>query len=181
MLLLATSLRCELEKVDISNKIEGGEFNWMSAVELLAKASAKQVHKLNQVSEITDFWDSFLPTPDVRNLPAECQKLLKLVQKQSVKPATSTAVSVLDTANKAAHERIKALLNAKGIKQKLRASPAQVSVVYDSAGKEYCAATSGRAQSIRWAFQPQVEHCLYGPMSVQQVFAHEYFSHLGNL
>jgi hypothetical protein len=180
MLLLARSLRETLQENDTATKVEDQKYNWMSAIELLGKTAASQVHKFSKVSEVKNLWDSFLATPEVRNLPKESQAILTAARDRSIVLASSNAnaVSDLEAANTTAYLRVKALLARKGIKQKLPSAAVPVEVVYDPAGKQYCASASRLTGAIRWAYQPKVEHFLYGLMILEHIFAHEYLSHL---
>src|ERR1035438_2888184 len=141
MLLLARALRETLEKNDTAARIEDQKYNWMGAIELLGKTAASQVHKFTKVSEISNLWASFLATPEVRQLPKRSQEILAAARDRSIALATpgANAVSDLDAANKAAYLRVKSLLASKGIKQKLPSAPVPIQVVFDSAGREYCA------------------------------------------
>jgi hypothetical protein len=178
MVRIANAVRSVLEKTDFSDEDPGQKFTWISAVEVLAKCAAAQVPQFNSVSDLPNFWISFLASQPVQNLPTRYQQFLADVRNQSLAAKQATAESLLDQANKAGLKRIKALLKSKGIAQEPPSSAVKVDLVYDSLGKEFCAAASPYSESIRWAFQPKLEHCLYGLICVEYVFAHEYLSHL---
>jgi len=178
MVRVATALRNMLETTDFSDEKRDQKFTWISAVEILAKAAAKQVPKFDKAADLNNFWVSFLASKDVQSMPRRYRKFLGAVRDRSLALSKLNALSVLDKANKVGYERVKALLKSKGIKQKPPGSAVPVELVYDSEGKEFCAAASPYRQSIRWAFQPKFEHCLYGLMCLDYVFAHEYLSHL---
>jgi hypothetical protein len=180
MLLLARALRETLERSDTATRVEDQKYNWMAAIELLGKTAAQQVHKFSKLSEISHLWESFLAIPEVRELPKHSGEILAAARERSMKLATSgaNAISDVDAANKAAYLRVETLLSAKGIKQKLPVAPVPIQVVFDSAGREYCASASRLTGGIRWAYQPTVEHFLCGLLILEHIFAHEYLSHL---
>jgi len=180
MLLLARTMREAFERDDAAGCLEGEEFSWIDAIGWLGSAAAREVPQFQQVTEIADLWKSFLARAEIRNLPKDARAVLRRARDRSVRAArTKTSpLSDFDQANAAAYQKVQIVLTPHKLDHLLPSVPVPMEVFHDPEGKEYCASASRLTGKIRWSFQPQLAHPLYGLIILDYIFAHEYLSHL---
>jgi hypothetical protein len=177
LLIVATAIRGKLSDL-YECAGPGASREWHEIIGRFAEDLSREMQEIQTTGAALRIWANFERSQFATNSPATSQVLKEIGDEiqRSLESGSDPLVEIED-ANTKAYAWISTLVQTYNVSGILPKAPAKLTIDADFEGRKTCASSSPLIDNITWFFQygPQ---SLWGALSLEAIFRHEYLSHI---